>query len=166
MQWPFMMGNWYAVIAKKISRARSLRWKTIAESIVRWFVVREKHCSGWKNKLKSTDYKTSEQCPNHYFLLPRIRLGPTEYLGRVWLGSICSSPTREPEPERRSHKSRLRVCMHKRAPAPLEHGQKPLLRRSCCGARAGARPNTALDLISAPNSGFDFSRCTTPIHCI
>jgi hypothetical protein len=39
----------------------SLRWKFMSKSTVRWFIVREKHCSGWKNKLKSTDYKTSEQ---------------------------------------------------------------------------------------------------------
>jgi hypothetical protein len=39
----------------------SLRWKVMAESTVCWFVVREKHCSSWKNKLKSTNYKTNEQ---------------------------------------------------------------------------------------------------------
>jgi hypothetical protein len=27
------------------------------KNIVGWFVVREKYCFGWKNKLKSTDYK-------------------------------------------------------------------------------------------------------------
>jgi hypothetical protein len=30
------------------------------KNIVSWFVVREKYCSGWKNKLKKTDYKPSE----------------------------------------------------------------------------------------------------------
>jgi hypothetical protein len=33
---------------------------------VGWFVVREKYCSGWKNKLKKTDYKPDEH--GHYFL--------------------------------------------------------------------------------------------------
>jgi hypothetical protein len=33
----------------------------MTESTVRWFIVTEKYCSGWKNKLKSMDYKTSEQ---------------------------------------------------------------------------------------------------------
>jgi hypothetical protein len=28
----------------KILTARSFRWFIVAESIVRWFVVREKHC--------------------------------------------------------------------------------------------------------------------------
>jgi hypothetical protein len=30
--------------------ARSLRWKAMAENTVRWFIVREKYCSGWKKK--------------------------------------------------------------------------------------------------------------------
>jgi hypothetical protein len=33
------------------------------KNTVDWFVVREKHCSDWKNKLKSTDYKPDEQSP-------------------------------------------------------------------------------------------------------
>jgi hypothetical protein len=32
-----------------------------AKNTVGWFVVTEKHCFGWKNKLKSTDYKLDEQ---------------------------------------------------------------------------------------------------------
>jgi hypothetical protein len=31
------------------------------KNIVGYFVGREKYCSGWKNKLKSTDYKPDEQ---------------------------------------------------------------------------------------------------------
>jgi hypothetical protein len=31
------------------------------ENTVGWFAVREKYCSGWKNKLKKTDYKPNEQ---------------------------------------------------------------------------------------------------------
>jgi hypothetical protein len=42
-------------------RSRSLRWKAMAERIVYLFIVRKKYCSDWKNKLKSMDYKTSEQ---------------------------------------------------------------------------------------------------------
>jgi hypothetical protein len=38
----------------------SLRWKAMTKSTVCWFVVREKYCSGWKNKLKSINYKTGE----------------------------------------------------------------------------------------------------------
>jgi hypothetical protein len=41
-------------------QARSLRWKVMAESTVRWFIVKEKLWSGWKNRLKSTDYKKNE----------------------------------------------------------------------------------------------------------
>ena len=41
-------------------RPHSLRWKNKAKHCSSWFVVREKHCSDWKNKLKSTDYKTNE----------------------------------------------------------------------------------------------------------
>ena len=40
--------------------ARSLCWKNKPKHCSGWFVVREKYCSGWKNKLKSTDYKRSE----------------------------------------------------------------------------------------------------------
>jgi hypothetical protein len=50
-------------ISRKMTcdQAHSLRWKATAESTIRWFVVREKHCSDWKNKLKSIDYKISKQ---------------------------------------------------------------------------------------------------------
>jgi len=42
-------------------RSRSLRWKNKSKHCFDWFVVREKRCSGWKNKLKKMDYKRSEQ---------------------------------------------------------------------------------------------------------
>jgi len=42
-------------------RPRSLRWKNKPKHCSYWFVMREKYCSGWKNKLKKTDYKRSEQ---------------------------------------------------------------------------------------------------------
>jgi hypothetical protein len=41
--------------------ARSLRWKVMAKSTIRWFIMRKKYYSDWKNKLNNTDYKTSEQ---------------------------------------------------------------------------------------------------------
>jgi hypothetical protein len=31
------------------------------KNTVDWFVMREKYCSGWKNKLRKTDYKRDEQ---------------------------------------------------------------------------------------------------------
>jgi hypothetical protein len=31
------------------------------KNTVGWFVVREKHCFGWKNKLKKMDYKPDER---------------------------------------------------------------------------------------------------------
>jgi hypothetical protein len=31
-----------------------------SKNTVDWFIVREKHCSDWKNKLKSMDYKPDE----------------------------------------------------------------------------------------------------------
>jgi len=40
---------------------RSLRWKNKAKHCSGWFVMREKHGSRWKNKLKKMDYKRSEQ---------------------------------------------------------------------------------------------------------
>ena len=42
-------------------RPHSLRWKNMLKHCYDWFVVREKHRSGWKDKSKSTNYKTSEQ---------------------------------------------------------------------------------------------------------
>ena len=42
-------------------RSRSLRWKNKPKHCSGWFVAREKYYFSWKNKLKSTDYKTSEQ---------------------------------------------------------------------------------------------------------
>jgi hypothetical protein len=56
-------------------RARSFRWKVMAESTVRWFVVREKHCSSWKNKLKNTNYKTNEHGLNT-LVRRNIQAGP------------------------------------------------------------------------------------------
>jgi hypothetical protein len=41
--------------------ARSVVLISRLKNTVGWFVVREKHCSGWKNKLKKTDYKPGEQ---------------------------------------------------------------------------------------------------------
>jgi hypothetical protein len=42
------------------------------KNTVGWFVVREKYCSSWKNKLKKTDYKPDEQahmsCTNYIIL--------------------------------------------------------------------------------------------------
>ena len=49
------------IILQQLHWPRSLRWKNKPKHYSGWFVVREKHYSGWKNKLKSTDYKTSEQ---------------------------------------------------------------------------------------------------------
>ena len=40
---------------------RSLRWKKKLKHCSRWFVVREKHCSGWKKKPNKPDDKRSEQ---------------------------------------------------------------------------------------------------------
>jgi hypothetical protein len=36
------------------------------KNTVGWFAVREKYCSGWKNKLKKTDYKPDEQGHIHW----------------------------------------------------------------------------------------------------
>ena len=46
---------------QNLIRLRSLRWKNKPKHYSGWFVVREKYYSDWKNKLKSTDYKRSEQ---------------------------------------------------------------------------------------------------------
>jgi hypothetical protein len=51
------------------------------KNTVDWFVVREKYCSDWKNKLKSMDYKPDEQ---GYILLENIFL---------WKSSTSSSNT-------------------------------------------------------------------------
>jgi hypothetical protein len=45
-------------------RPRSAVLISRLKNIVGWFVVREKHYYGWKNKLKSTNYKPDEQGQN------------------------------------------------------------------------------------------------------
>jgi hypothetical protein len=42
-------------------RPRSAMLISRLKNTVGWFVVREKYCFSWKNKLKSTDYKPDEQ---------------------------------------------------------------------------------------------------------
>jgi hypothetical protein len=42
-------------------RPRSAVLISRLKNTVSWFVVRKKYCFGWKNKLKSTDYKPDEQ---------------------------------------------------------------------------------------------------------
>jgi hypothetical protein len=42
---------------------RSARLISRLKNTVGWFVVREKYCFGWKNKLKKTDYKPGEHAP-------------------------------------------------------------------------------------------------------
>jgi hypothetical protein len=53
-----------------------------------WFVVREKYCSGWKNKLKSTDYKSDEQVS---CLLPVFV--PATKGSNILLGSVLCTVT-------------------------------------------------------------------------
>jgi len=43
------------------ARLRSLRWKKKPKYCSGWFVMREKHCFGWRKKPKKPDYKRSEQ---------------------------------------------------------------------------------------------------------
>jgi hypothetical protein len=45
-------------------RSRSAGIISRLKNTVSWFFVREKYCSGWKNKLNKTDYKQDEQ--GHY----------------------------------------------------------------------------------------------------
>ena len=43
-----------------------LHWKNMSKHCSGWFVMREKYCFGWKNKLKSMDYKRSEHGRYHH----------------------------------------------------------------------------------------------------
>jgi hypothetical protein len=47
-----------------LHRPRSAGIISRLKNTVGWFFVREKYCSGWKNKLNKTDYKSDEQDHN------------------------------------------------------------------------------------------------------
>ena len=66
------------------TRSHSLRRKNEPKYYSSWFVVREKHCSGWKNKLKSMDCKTNEQDQDEK---KERRETNTSKGSRMWLGS-------------------------------------------------------------------------------
>jgi hypothetical protein len=68
-------------------RPRSAVLISRLKNIVGWFVVREKHCSGWKNKLKKTDYKPGEQSQTTN---SRLRYHEGVELVVKWPSCICS----------------------------------------------------------------------------
>jgi hypothetical protein len=62
------------------------------KNTVGWFVVREKYCSGWKNKLKKTDYKPAHQVCNYSSPAAHEGSPGTPTRRRLRLGGTLSLP--------------------------------------------------------------------------